>query len=505
MPAGPRISRQPREPKWRERSRPRGVLGGVAKLAASSAGLLATLVVGSAGCARSAGERSVERPPLVGTVVILVDTLRADHLGCYGSELALTPVIDGVAARGALFERAVAPSSWTRPTVASLFASRYPSSIGVLGDEDAIASEVVTLAEVLRESGFETFAVGTNSHAGRAFGFDQGFDRWEKPDILAGYPEDFRKMPAEGVTRKGLELLDGRVGGRPFFLYLRYIDPHDPYLQHPELDPPGPEPAGRFDGSRRDLAVLDALPAGDVTAADRGRIRHLYAGEVRYGDLWIGKFLQGLEERGLRDRVLVVITSDHGEGLWDHGVRGHGLDLYEELVHVPLIVDAPAAFDGDRPVRVTAPVSLIDVAPTILAAHRMDSPAGFRGLDLAPLTEGQRRPRRHDLVYSELKFAGRDLDALRHADLKLIRDRRPVAGGAFQLYDLAADPGEHSDRARSEPSVAARLERSLDGFARRLLDEAGSSEQVPLSEVDEETLENLRALGYLDGGGGRRR
>lgn len=503
MQVGPRDSRPRRDGKRRQ-LRPRRTSGSIAWLSASTFGLLAALVT-STGCSGSGEARRSERLPLVGTIVILVDTLRADHLGCYGSELALTPVIDGVAARGALYERAVAPSSWTRPTVASLFASRYPSSIGVLGDEDAIASEVVTLAEVLRESGFETFAVGTNSHAGRAFGFDQGFERWEKPDILARYPDDFHKMPAEGVTKKGLELLDARLGGRPFFLYLHYIDPHDPYMPHPEQAADDPEPAGRFDGSRRDLAVLDAMRPGEVTEADRNRIRHLYAGEVRYCDHWIGKLLQGLEDRDLRDRVLVVITSDHGEGLWDHGVRGHGLDLYEELVHVPLIVDAPAAFDGDRPVRVTSPVSLIDVAPTILAAHGIEAPDDFRGLDLAPLAEGRQRARRRELVYTELKFAGRDLDALRHADFKLIRDRRPDAGRALQLYDLAVDPGEKSNRALSEPSLAARLEGSLDGIARELLDHAEKSEHVALSEVDEETVENLRALGYLDAGSGVRR
>jgi arylsulfatase A-like enzyme len=435
--------------------------------------------------------------------LILIDTLRADHLGCYGSDLGLTPVLDGIAARGTLFEYAVAPSSWTRSTVASLFASRYPSAIGVLGREDAIAPGVVTLAEVLRDAGVETLGISTNRNAGRAFGFDQGFDRFEVPTLTGSYPGDFEIHVAEGVTQRALTFLDDRSPHRPFFLFLHYVDPHDPYLPHPELLA-GEEPPGRFDGSRRDLDRLDAMPPAEVTGADRARVRHLYAGEVRYCDLWIGELLRGLEERGLRDRVLLVVTSDHGEGLWDHGVRGHGRDLYEEQVHVPLILEAPADHDGDRPVRVSAPVSLLDVAPTILAAHGIAPPFEFRGVDLTPLARGERRARRLDYVYTELDLDRRNFEALRHGDQKLIRDRRPVAGGAVEHYDLAADPGELTDLA-GEPSLRlSRLERALDGVVRDLERDATEAERVELADLDRETAESLRALGYLRGAGPRR-
>jgi len=452
------------------------------------------------GCADTGPVRPLRPPTPVGTVLIVIDTLRADHLGCYGSDLGLTPVLDGIAARGALFEAAVAPSSWTRSSVASLFTSRYPSSIGVLGREDAIAPAVLTLAEVMADEGFATLGITTNRNAASPFGFAQGFDRFEVPTVTGGYPGDFETHLAEGVTRKALAFLDERPRDRPFFLFLHYVDPHDPYLPHPDLMGHD-EPPGRFDGSHRDLTALDATPPEEVTEADRERIRHLYAGEVRYCDLWIGELLRGLADRGLRDRVLLVVTSDHGEGLWDHGFRAHGTDLYEEQVHVPLIVDAPAEHDGDTARRIATPVSLLDVAPSILAIHGIAPPGDFRGTDLGPLSRGRAQQRRTESPYTELDLDGRDLEALRHGDDKLIRDRRPAAGGALELYDLVADAAELHDLARERPALLTRLERTLDGIGRRLGEEAAEAERVRMADLDEETLDSLRALGYVGAGG----
>jgi arylsulfatase A-like enzyme len=438
-------------------------------------------------------------PRPAGTVLILVDTLRADHLGAYGSPLGLTPHLDDLAEGTTLFERAIAPSSWTRSTVASLFTSRYPTSIGVLGREDAIAGEVVTLAEVLEAAGFETLAVSTNRNAGPVYGFDQGFDRFEVPDLTASYPGDFPIHVAEGVTRKALRFLDERDPGRPFFLFLHYVDPHDPYLPHPGLLDV-PEPAGRFDGSRRDLSRLDALPAAEITEPDRARIRHLYAGEVRYCDLWIGALLRGLEERRLRDRVVVIVTSDHGEGLWDHGLRSHGRDLYEEQIRVPLIVDLPSAEADDRERRrVTEAVSLVDVAPTILAANGLAPEGAFRGADLMQLVRGRSRPRRHESVYSELALDGRDLEALRHRNQKLIRNRREVESRHTELYDLSVDPHERHDLAGVAQERRGELEAAIQALTAELCSEAVAAERVRESELDADTARSLAALGYLGG------
>jgi len=456
------------------------------------------LSVGCAGEGRRASPASAEP---AGVVLILIDALRADHVGAHGSPLGLTPNLDAVAARGVVFENAVAPSSWTRSTMASLMTSRHPSSIGVLGRFDAIAPATITLPEILRSrGGFETLWIYTNGNSGPRFGFAQGFDRMETPDLYGGYPDGFMIYTAEGVTRKALRFIDERSAGRPFFLLLHYVDPHDPYLAHPGLLPT-PEPPGRFDGSRSSLTMLDRTPSAELTEADYGRIKHLYAGEVGYCDFWIGELLRGLEERGLRDGVLLAITSDHGEELWDRGARAHGRSLYQEMIHVPLLLDFPSSFGGLAP-RVDQPVSLLDVAPTITAAFGIPQPKEFQGTDLRPLAAGASQSRRAEYVYSEMEIDGLSFEAVRHGDLKLIRDRtRPRGIESLELYDLDRDPGERINLVRRRPSEAARLEKALDGIHRELLAEAAPALRVELGGLDPDVIENLRALGYLGAGG----
>ena len=237
-----------------------------------------------------------EHAPTV--VFIIIDTLRADHVGAYGGKGNLTPNIDALAREGLVFENAIASSSWTRSSVASMITSRYPTKIGVLGRSDAIPDSVKTLAEVLKERGFNTQGVVTNSNAGKSFGFDQGFDRFVFPEKTEGYSQDAQTFVAEGVTETALKLIDSLPGNEPTFLYLHYQDPHDPYLPHPGF-PQASAPTGRFSGSRKDLNIMDSTPVSQLLQADIERIRHLYAGEVAYCDYWIGELLRGLKSRGL--------------------------------------------------------------------------------------------------------------------------------------------------------------------------------------------------------------
>ena len=264
---------------------------------------------------------SADQPP-AGVVLIVVDALRADHVGSYGSDQGLTPHLDELAEEGYVFENAIATSSWTRASIASMFSSRYPTAISVVGRDDSIGSSVVTVAEVLQVLGnFQTLGVSTNANAGAQYGFAQGFDTFLAPESEGSYPGDFAVPIAETVTRTALALLDERDLSRPFFLFLHYVDPHDPYLPHPGLLD-SVEPSGRFDGSRRRLQEMDRTAPSDLTEADVERIKFLYAGEVKYADAWIGALLAGLRDRGLHDDTLIVVTADHGEGLWDHAPRG---------------------------------------------------------------------------------------------------------------------------------------------------------------------------------------
>jgi arylsulfatase len=368
-------------------------------------------------------------PRARGVLVVLVDTLRADHVGVYGGPPGLTPHMDALAAESLIFENAVATSSWTRSSVASLFTGRYPTAIDVLTKEDALSQEVVTLAELLSAAGYATYAVSANANAGAHFGFSQGFLRFEddlpqSSDNTAAEDAPVQYFPmvsAEAVTQRGFELLDAHPADEPFFLYLHYVDPHGPYLPHPGvLDEP--EPAGRFSGSRQDLAALDALSDDERTAADEARIRWLYAGEVKYCDQWLGRLFEGLAERGLYDELLIVLTSDHGEGLWDHEVRFHGKDLYEEMVHVPLLLRYPDAF-GVAPERVREVVSHVDVAPTILEACGLEPPPQYQGRRLLGVEADVRSGRRAGTAYAELTTHDIDIESIRDGDEKLIRDR----------------------------------------------------------------------------------
>lgn len=441
---------------------------------------------------RDAGEA------LAGVVMIVVDTLRADHLGCYGSSRGLTPRMDELAARSHLFEHAIATSSWTRPSVGSLLTSRFPTSLGLLDKPDRLPDDAVTLQEVLRDhGGFQTLAVITNGNISAGWGFDQGFDRFVWPHLMRLYPGDFPKQVAEGVTRKALELVDGRQAEVPFFLYVHYVDPHDPYLPHPELHPE-PVPPGRFDGSRRELGQLDRLRQRGEEA-DYDRIRHLYAGEVRYVDHWIGRLLDGLAERGLGEELLIVLTSDHGEGLWTHGLRNHGNDLYEESVRVPLLVRYPGMTEAEAS-RVATPVSLVDVAPTVLTAAGAPKPPAFQGFDLAPLTRGESRGSGFEYVYTEMLHRNRNFEAIRHGHWKLIRNRGEPRGSQppIEIYDLSDDPEESRSRLDDAPPRTRRpLAEALERWSLGLMAHRGSRRQIALSELDRETLDNLQALGYI--------
>ena len=444
---------------------------------------------------------AVSRPARV-IVLIVIDTLRADHVGAYGSILELTPNLDRLANRSFVFENAIATSSWTRSSVASMLTSRYPGSIRVLQREDAIAEEYATLPEILSREGWETFAVLSNGNAGPTYGFDRGFVRWVWPQVERGYPGDFRKVTAEGVTLEALKALDEQersASRRPFFLFVHYIDPHDPYLPQPGLLP-GSEPPGRFSGSRLDLKELDRLPPNERTTDDVDRIKYLYAGEVKYCDGWVGKLVDELDRRDTADQTMIIVTADHGEGLWDHRRRDHGKDLYEEQIHVPLVVRYPGTSERDAR-RIANPVSLVDIAPTILRSAGIARPTDFEGHDLTPLTRGEARPEALQYIYSELDLDRKNYEAIRNGSSKLIRRRSrwEWLRHGLQVYDLAVDPKEQKNLAHrlTGPPEQGRLRAALDRWGHAIYARAGGGRRVSTSDLDVRTRDQLKALGYI--------
>ena len=453
-----------------------------------------------------------EGTPPAGILLIVIDTQRADHLGAYGSNRNLTPNLDEFALGAHVFEQATATSSWTRSSVASMFSGLYPTSVGVLTIEDMVPEQTLTLAELLREGGFQTYGVTASGNARSEFGFGQGFDEHVLADDLRrSYPGGVKESIAQGVNRHALRVLDARVRTRPFFLYLHYIDPHAPYLPHPELMDE-PEPPGRFDGSMVQIRKLELIhqrmrfPEPDapveepLVEADFERIKYLYASEVKYVDLWIGKLFRELQERGLWDALLIVVTADHGEMLWEHGGLGHAFSLHEPVIRVPLLVKQPRQAKGQGS-RVAAPVSLIDLAPSLLGAAGLPVPKHFQGADWAPLLEGGSREPAREMAYSELGRFRAQFDSLREGNRKIIA-RRSTAGAQktdlLFLYDLEADPSEDRNLVGKRRAGEPRLRALIERWRETVRAQKGETERKSLGEMDPDVVAELRALGYVE-------
>jgi len=478
---------------------------------------LAWLVVALIGAACTAPP--APRPDVI---FILIDTLRADRLGCYGSERGVTPFLDSLAKESFVFRRAYAQSSWTNPSVASLFTSRFPSQHRATGKprtSPAPAPSEVTLAEALRAHGYATAAFVANGGLfGRArgpktpeLGFAQGFDlyrmyggSWVPP---RGPKRRFRHTRAGEINVHALSWLAARSkeDRRPLFLYLHYMEPHSPYA-------PSPVALARVG---RDRAALQRVNAhnwlwnrGDVDQAEVDMLADIYDAEVLSVDGSVRVLLNRLRRLGYLDHAIVIVTSDHGEEFRGHGRIGHGESLYESLIHVPLLIHVPGL---KRRVDLPGVVSQIDVAPTLLEWVGAPVPESFQGHSL------RRRMLRHISLWRRaLAALGVDAGEPRVAISELLREadwpsrtrhRAAVISRSTKLivtednraeaYDLDVDPTEQRDGAAPAMEVAS-LRRTLADFdaAAALGDGEAVAVADPPPTLDTAAEERLRALGY---------
>lgn len=451
--------------------------------------LLATTLVALAALCAGCGAQSGEGPP--GVVLILVDTLRADVLGCYGGDPRVSPNIDALAARGVLFESMQAAAPWTGPSVASVLTGRYPDEIGIHELTDPLPAAVPTLAQRFRTAGYRTGAVISNNIAGPDFGYGKGYDalRFERYKHREGPLEGHPSYTADRVTDDALAVLD-ELGGtdRPFFLYVHYTDPHEPYLP--------PEPyrttwAGEHEPMPDAWFARMAYTKRRPTQAQVELMRARYRGEVAFADAEIGRLLEALPED-----TTVVLTADHGEEFLEHGRFQHGHSLYQELVHVPLIVAGPGIQKGVR--QGDFVVSHADIAPSLVELAGLEADASaFSGMSWLGFVPGA-PPRQLDpsasTVHSVMEHEQQELLAStqRFGPLKLIRDG---VRADDQLYDLAGDPGEHDDLAGDRDRAADLSALGATIEARRAAIRADWS-----SEVDPEAAAardaELRSIGY---------
>ena len=441
-----------------------------------------------AGCARAP---QTDAAPVKRVVFVLVDTLRYDHFGRAGDPRGLTPRLDALAEEGAWFPRALAAASWTRPSLASIFTGLHPGAHGVEDGHDALPPELPTIPQLLSAAGMTCLAVSANANGGPAFGFDRGFDRFRVPLERRGYPDDFAKIPGDVVVAKGLELLAEVGDQESFFLFLHLLDPHDPYLEHPGLLNT-PEPDGRFQGARQDLRRMDAEDPSAVTEQDRDRVRWLYSGEVRFADECIGRLLDALAARGWLEDTLVVITSDHGEELWNHGRRGHGHSLYQELVHVPMILRYPPALGlGGRSVASMA--HHVDLMPTILNYCGVPVPEGLPGRDLRPAVADAARASGPGYVVSQLNHFGVTLECVTDFSLKRIMD---PTSAQEALFDLRVDGGEQHPLPDPAAAGAAALRQFHAAILEQIRRSRAEGVRPARPELGADVRAELAGLGY---------
>jgi arylsulfatase A-like enzyme len=460
---------------------------------------------------------SPPHPPNV--VLVVIDTLRADKLGTYGNERGLTPFLDALAARGTVFEHAYAASSWTVPSMASLFTSRYPTQHRVVTFAQRIGDDEVTIGERLHQAGWLAGGYAANPNLQGRFGYAQGFADWH-----ADAPQD-GEVDGDTLRAQALAWLDRAAPwrqGTPVLLYVHYMEPHAPYEPREPfrsrfavddaghvLDPAAAVSqmiaratggATQIDPDRRvDLgaAAANLLLAGTpLTRAHALPLERLYDAEVASADDQVRQLFDELDRRGVLDGALVVVTADHGEEFFEHGRGSHGITLYEESVRVPLIVVGPGVPAGRR---VSQNVSLVDVAPTLLALLGLEAEPRFEGRSLVPTLAGAipGRGAGPDIVLQLERSVPENLDHRAHvrglvrAGEKLLVDRHD----AGELYDLDADPGETR---RDPPALsaegaplAAALARHEESLATRAVASAA------IEPLDERLKQQLHALGYL--------
>jgi choline-sulfatase len=437
--------------------------------------LLCCTLVPWLACARA----PTSRPNVI---VYLVDTLRADHLGCYGAVTGASPHIDAFAAENALFAAAVAQSAWTRPAVTSLLTGLDPRRHGVEQRLHKVPEALDMLPEALQREGYQTAAFVTSAVVTAQFGFGQGFDLFRQRGKESIEPT---RPTSEWVHEQAVRWLGRRDRDRPFFLFLHSLDPHMPYTP--------PEPFRRRLAAHADpragakdrvVALRDgALPA---SPGDEDELGALYDAEIAANDAAFGRLIASLRELDLYDDLLLVFVSDHGEEFLDHGGWEHGATLYQEQLHIPFLLRAPAGLGAGRVV--TTAVRQVDLAPTVLDILGKQIPAGMDGRSLVPLLRGASPP--PVPAFASLDLDGRRIESVALDDRKLIltlaHDRlRP----GLELYSLAADPAEGRNLAAEDPAAVRRLLPLL-----RRAKVAPEVEQVPL---DAELERELRALGYL--------
>lgn len=466
------------------------------------------------GCGQGPDTAPAERLPRPRNVVLIsIDSLRADHLGCYGYPRNTSPRLDALARSGVVFETCLAESSWTLPTHASLLTGVSAGAHGLDHDGLSLPLALPTLAERLSAAGWRTRGFWSGPYLHPLFGFGRGFagddyegllpsTRYDSDEFrssgkarLAPHTDEnlqaHRASTAEALIDKALEFVD-ETADEPFFLFVHLFDVHYDYVA-PESSwrPFAPDYDGPIDGL--DFATDDTIRA-DMDPADLAQLLALYDGEIAFTDAQLGRLLERLAQPDRRADTLIIVTSDHGDEFFEHGEKGHRLSLFEEVVDVPLIMAGAGVADAGR--RVSGVTEHTDVVPTILELLGLPAAEFSTGTSLAPALAGGELSADRLGVARLRRSARRRLTAVRGPDWKVVFEiKGPEGVESVACFDLSNDPAEQYPLDDPELlKLARRAIEQRDGREAMLRARLGSGAATMLPEdLDNE----LRALGYL--------
>lgn len=463
----------------------------------SSLFIFVVLIFFPAGYAFSLGKIQAASKKDFNIVLITIDTLRADHLSCYGYNRETSPHIDKIAEKGILFKNVIAPSSWTAPSMVSLFTSTYPVNHGVTYglnwrrkkeySQDVFSKKLTTIPEVLKKMGYTTFGVSSNHNLTKDLGFARGFDYFRYLDFpSASEIQEFVYSWEDIIKKSG-----------KYFLWIHYMDPHHPYhARSPWIADYAPQSLTRtLNFSDKSSGELNRLiPTFKSNPQQLSNLIALYDSEINYVDSHIGELIQKFD---LERNTVLIITSDHGEEFLEHGLIGHAWNLYQETIHIPLIIKLPYSSEKQL---VDKSINLIDIMPTILDILDIEPPEQTVGTS-ALEKEGL-------LFFLERMFMGNGESEYSFAELDKLLNLKAVITPQWkyiydydkkteQLYNIKSDPGEFTNLADKEPDRCTKFKKDLLSWVSGAKKYPAVKQQVQLSKEEEGKLE---ALGYLTRG-----
>lgn len=457
---------------------------------------------------------------LPNVLLLVLDTVRSDHLSCYGYHRPTSPNLDRLADEGVLFETTLATGTWTLPSHASIFTGMYPSKHGAHNKHQYLNERYTTCGEFLQNQGYRTACFSNNPFVSQKDGIGRGFEEFHELWIASGLlgswskaKKVFKKMigkhdkGAQALTLSIINWLENYTKDRPFFIFTNYLEAHLEYV------PPKPYDTRflQIGTSLRRARRVNQDPVAyngrkvSMSKEDFDILYSLYDGEIAYQDYWLGVLFDYLREHNLIDDTVVIVTSDHGDNIGEHGLMGHEFSLSEQLLHVPLIIRYPEVYEAD--LRVNGVAQLLDIFPTItdIVGGDKDVKNDMQGISLIP---GRFSDLRERIAFAELYAPNEQNIRERYSGIDLsqyLKDRRVVwtrdfkfiwsSNNDHELYDLRDDPEEKKNLVGELPKKVSEMQGILDSWLNSFEHEVDFQQDF---ETDEQTIERLRELGYID-------